>query len=392
MKDWKYILYVTLAVAVFAGIKLISPKQYDWTVTFSAEDKNPFGGYVLAQLLPSLFPEATIDHSYQTLYEIKDSLKRKGNIFIVCTRFQSEEADTRALLEFISRGGNALISAQYFSGELSDSLNFNSADYFWKHGTLLNRNDTSYLRYSAPVLDTAKRFFYRRDNVPNYFDGFDSLTTTVIARNDLGLPVTIRVKFGEGSLILNSTPFVFTNIYLLSGENHDFASGTLSYLPPSDLQWSEYYQFGRMEARSPLRFILKTEPLRWAYYITILTLLLFFVFEMKRRQRVIPVIKSPENTTLQFVTTIGNLYYQNREHRNVAEKRILFLLDQIRSKYWLSTSTLNEEFIVTLSKKSGKPEQQIRSLFSLIAEIRSRNEIGQVVLIKLNEQLERCGL
>ncbi len=392
MKDWKYILYVTLAVAVFVGIKLISPKQYNWTVTFAAEDRNPYGGYVLSKLLPSIFPEASIEHSYQTLYEIKDSLKRDGNILIVCNRFQSEPADTRALLGFIHQGGNAFISAQHFWGTLQDSLGFGAADYFWKHGNLLNRNDTSYLRYASPVFDTTKRFYFRRDNIPNYFNKLDSTTTSVIARNDLGLPVTLRIKWGKGNLIVNSTPLMFTNIYLLSGENNDFVSGLLSYLPKDDVQWSEYYQFGRMEGRSPLRFILKTKPLKWAYYITVFALLLFIVFEMKRRQRVIPVIKPPENTTLQFVTTIGNLYYQNNEHRNIAEKKILFLLDQIRSRYWLSTTRLDDEFITTLSKKSGKPEEDIRNLFTLIGEIRFSKEISQDTLIKLNTQIEQCGL
>ena len=70
MMDWKYILYVSLAIAVFVGIKLISPKQYNWTVTFAAEDKNPYGAYILSELLPSIFPDAEIEHSHQTLYEI----------------------------------------------------------------------------------------------------------------------------------------------------------------------------------------------------------------------------------------------------------------------------------------------------------------------------------
>ena len=392
MKDWKYILYVVLAICVFAGIKLISPKQYNWTVTFAAEDKNPYGGYILSQLLPSVFPGATIEHTYQTLYEIKDSLRRNGNILVVCTRFQSETADSQALLDFVHQGGSAFISAQHFWGTLQDSLGLGTADYFWKYGNLLNRNDSAYLQFTSPSFDTTQRFYFRRDNIPNYFDNFDSLKTSVIARNDLGLPVTLRIKWGNGNLIVNSTPFMFTNIYLLSGENNSLVSGLLSYLPSDDLQWSEYYQFGRMEARSPLRFILKTEPLKWAYYLSVFALLLFIVFEMKRRQRVIPVIKPPENTTVQFVTTIGNLYYQNREHRNVAEKKILFLLDKIRSKYWLNTNKLDDDFVTMLSRKSGKPEDDIRSLFTTIGEIRSSQSIGQDSLVRLNTQIEKCEL
>jgi hypothetical protein len=392
MKDWKYILYVSLAIAVFVGIKLISPKQYNWTVTFAAEDKNPYGAYILSELLPSIFPDAEIEHSHQTLYEIKDSLAREGAILILCSRFHPEEADTKALLNFIDHGGTGFISAQHFWGYLPDTLGFSASGYFYKYGNLLNRGDTSHLKFASPSLDTTRRYSFRRDDVPNYFVKFDSLTTTVVARNEHDLPVTLRIKVGKGDLYVNSTPFVFTNIYMLSGENNRFASGLLSYLPVQKIQWTEYYQSGRREVRSPLRFILTTEPLKWAYYITLCAVILFIVFEMKRKQRVIPVIKAPENTTVQFVTTIGNLYYQNREHRNIAEKKILFLLDQLRTKYRLSTTRLDDEFVRTLSKKTGRSEEDIRNLIQIINQVRSQDSIDQELLIKLNAQIEKCRL
>ena len=75
------------------------------------------------------------------------------------------------------------------------------------------------------------------------------------------------------------------------------------------------------------------------------------VFEMKRKQRIIPVINPLANTTLEFVGTIGDLYYQSAEHKNIAEKRIHFLMDQIRAKYWINTDKLDEIFIQTLSPK-----------------------------------------
>jgi len=73
-KDWKYILYITAAFGLFIVVKLLSPKQYDWRITYSHEDKNPYGAFALNNLLDSFFPREGIHHSYKTLYEIKDSL------------------------------------------------------------------------------------------------------------------------------------------------------------------------------------------------------------------------------------------------------------------------------------------------------------------------------
>ncbi len=217
----------------------------------------------------------------------------------------------------------------------------------------------------------------------------DTLHASVIAKNDLGNPVTIRMPWGKGNIILNTTPLAFTNIYALSGNNQAFLSATLSYLPIQPIVWTEYYQVGRMEIGSPLRFVLTNESLRWAYYISILSLLVFMVFEMKRRQRIIPVIKPLQNTTLEFVTTIGNLYYQRGDHKNMATKKIIFLLEQLRSKYMINTTTLSEEFITTIARKAAKPVEEVRDLVSTIQRIQSKEKISADELLDLTKKIEK---
>jgi hypothetical protein len=388
-KDWKYILYLFLAFGLFVAVKLLSPHQHDWTVTFAHDDKNPYGAYALSELLPDIFPENGVRHTYLTLYEIKDSLKRSGNILSISSNFSAGKEDTEALLKHVAGGGSAFISAHYFLGHFSDTLKLSTYDYFFKGGDILARNDTAVIQFVNPSLDTTKQFYFKRDNTHNYFNKFDTTRTTVIARNDRGNPVTIRVAWGKGALILNCTPLAFTNIYLLSKENHDYASTTLSYLPKTDVEWTEYYHVGRMEAQTPLRFILTNEPLSWAYYLVVFSILLFMLVEIKRKQRIIPIIKPLENTTLEFVGTIGNLYYQSGEHKNVAEKKIHFFLDQLRTKYWLSSTKLDETFILTLTRKSGKPEEEVRGLINVIVFILNSRDIAVDRLVDLNERIEK---
>lgn len=384
-KDWKYILYISLAFGLFVTIKLLSPKQYNWSMTFAHDDKNPYGAYALSELLPGLFPGKKISHSYKTLYEVKDSLTNADNIVIISSNFSADKEDTKVLLEHLEKGGSAFISAQYFWGHFSDTLNVTAYDYFFKSGQIFGKQDTSILKFANAQLDTVQEFFYRRDNIHNYFNRFDTTRTTIIAKNDYDYPVTIRLKIGKGNLILNSTPLMFSNIYLLSSHNHQFVSKTLSYLPKENVIWTEYYHLGRMEASSPLRFILTNEPLRWAYYITAISLLMFMIFEMKRRQRIIPIIKPLANTTLEFVSAIGNLYYQRGDHKNIAEKKINFFMEQLRSKYWLNTTHLDETFITTMAKKLGREEENIHKLIHVINTIRSKEKITAEELLELNK-------
>ena len=143
--------------------------------------------------------------------------------------------------------------------------------------------------------------------------------------------------------------------------------------------------------QSPLRFILTTEPLRWAYYLTISAILLFMFFEAKRKQRIIPVIRPLANTSLEFVNTIGNLYLQNGDHKDIAEKKIAFFLEHIRVNYWLNTQKISEDFLVALAKRSDTPLEKVREIFALIRNIQAADRITDRELIQLNAALERFG-
>lgn len=388
-KDWKYILYITLAIGLFLMVKLASPKQHNWRVTYMHEDMNPYGTYALNVLLPSIFSGENIQHNYETLYEIKDSLNREGNILIISGDFHADEEDANALFKHLDNGGTALIAADYFSGHFRDTLQLKVRDHLFDDEGLriFDQEDTTSVRLVIAHADTSQRFYYKRDNIHNYFSQFDTTRTTVLAVNDLNKPVAIRMYWGKGNLILSTTPMVFTNIYLLAGNNNMYASSLLSYLPKEDIVWTEYYHLGRMEVSTPLRFILMNEPLRWAYYIAILSLLVFMIFEMKRKQRVIPIIKPLANTTLEFVGTIGSLYFQHADHKNIADKKINFFLEHVRVRYWLSTAKLNDEFISSLSHKSGTDEKYVSQLVKMIVHIQSQTKISASELINLDKQI-----
>ncbi len=388
-KDWKYIVYLSVVIGLFVAVKLMSPKQYSWNVSLAHEVKDPYGTFALTRLLPSIFPHHKIGNSYKTIYELRDSLHQKQNIIILATRFDAGKEDIDVLLSHVESGATVLISANSFSGKLADTLALETYDNLFRQKNVFNRKDTAYVRFTNPLMDTTQHYLLPRDNAHNYFGKLDSAKATVIAKNDFDEPVTISIARGQGKLLLNCTPLMFTNIHLLSKNNSQFASQTLSYLPDRDVYRTEFYHLGRMEASTPLRFILTNEPLSWAYYILLFSILLFMAFESKRKQRIIPIIKPLSNTTLEFVATIGNLYYQSRDHKNIAEKKIQFFFDQIRNAYYVNTHQRDEHFITTLSGKSGQPAEFVRSLVTLIDKILTVPQVSQEELLSLNEQLEK---
>ncbi len=388
-RDWKYILYLSLAFGLFLFVKLMGPKDYDWTPTYAAEDKNPFGAYVLNELLPSLFKGKKVRVINQTVYELKDSVKQQENIIVIAHSLSMPKEDTEVLLKHAEQGATILISAQSFRNKLADTLKLSTYDYLLEKNMADARRDTSFLKFVNPRFDTSQHYVFKRDNVHNYFARFDSTRTTIIAENNFHQPITIRTQWGKGNFILNCTPLVFTNIYALRRQSQQFVATTLSHLPVKDVYWTEYYSVGRLEASTPLRFILTHEPLAWAYYILVISLLLFMIFESKRKQRIIPILPPLENTSLEFVGTIGNLYYQRSDHKNIAEKKILFFFEQLRSKYMLNPASASQNFALMLAKKSGRSEEDVNSLLLTIDGIRKEESITAPMLIDLNAAMEK---
>ncbi|MDL5046744.1 hypothetical protein QQ054_11950 [Oscillatoria amoena NRMC-F 0135] len=388
-KDWKYIAYLSAAVAVYLFIKMISPREPDWTITYYHKDKNPYGTYALHHVLDTLFPGKKIHRSNLTIYEWYDSVSQPVNFITFSTMFMPGKEDVVALLKNIDQGGSAFIAAQYFSGTFADTLNIGTSDYFFDWSDKFDRNDSAHLEFTNPNIPPGSQNLFPRKNIHNYFSSFDSIRTQVVAKNDLGLPVTLKIRWGKGSLYINSTPLIFTNVYLLQETNHQFIERTLSHLPVIETYWTEFYHLGRLEAGTPLRFILTNESLAWAYYITLAALLLFIFFEIRRKQRVIPVIKPLGNSTLEFVRTIGNLYYQSGDHKNIAEKRIAFFLEQLRSGHGISVAHTSDDTLFTISRKTGNPEEEVRKLITVIQLVRQKTTVSETELKELNNRLDQ---
>lgn len=394
-KDWKYIVYLLILVSLLLVVVLGKDKQYDWQVTYSHEDKNPFGANALDKLLPSIFEK--VEHRYKTFYELKDSISTNENMMIIAGSFTPDKEDAIAMMNHVEKGGVLFVSANYIRGTLADTLGLRTHDYFFDGSQTFqeNRTDTATLQITNSRLDTSLYFHLRRENIHNYLGPADTIFTKnlslpgkVIAKNDFGQAVAVRINWGKGYFIFSSTPMVFTNIYVLNQENHIMASSLLSYLPKVKTYWTEYYHLGRMEAATPLRFVLTHEPLSWAYYISILSLLVFLIFESKRRQRIIPVVKPLTNTSLDFIGTISKLFFEKADHKSIATKKILYFQEHVRSKFYLTQNLQAQDFAKALANKTGVSEMYVDELISLIHRINQQEKISKEDLLRLNKSIQ----
>ena len=382
-KDWKYILFLSLIFGGYMWVQLTAKKQHSWILSLDYTDKEPYGAVVLHRLLPSLFPDG-VKITTKTFYELKDSLKTEDNLFVLAQNFDPGKEDISALLTFVEKGHTVFLSAESFGDKLEDTLHIETAYNFLSYASF-DESDSLFVEFTNKSLKPGNRYYFKTINTQNSFSKYPKDSASVFVTSEHDDVFTLRMPFGKGNIFLNTTPAAFTNIYALR-ENQKFIAASLSPMPPTRLVWLENYQVGHRELATPLRFILTNEPLSWAYYLTIFSILFFMIFEAKRKQRPIPVIPPLTNTSLEFASTIGNLYYQRADHKNIAEKRIHFFFDYIRTHYYLQGT--EPDFIERLSKKSQMTMNRTTELMSDIKACLQAQAISVNQLSALNKKIE----
>jgi hypothetical protein len=126
-----------------------------------------------------------------------------------------------------------------------------------------------------------------------------------------------------------------------------------------------------------------------AFWLLLAILLLYVLSEMRRKQRIIPVLKKPANDSLDFVKTIGRLYHDKGDHQNLCRKMSAYFLEHVRSRYKLPTQRLDEEFVQNLVYKTGAPEDLIRQIVNFIRGLDEERTVSAATMAVFHERLEQ---
>jgi len=320
--NWKYIVILVLLFCLYVLIEIMAPTPVNWNISFSEKDKIPYGSHIPKAILPDIFENQKIvtnnESFYLTLNEYAETDYK--NLIIISNAFQPDKYDLENLLEYVWHGNNAFIAAMNFGESFSDTLNFSCS----KTNNLFGyfKDSVVKLNFVNPAISKDDGYHFINNMPGIFFDSFNKENTTVLGTSENKETNFIKVAFGSGNFYLNCQPLAFTNYsYLYS--NYQYGCTALSYLPGKNTIWDEYYKPGNKNMGSPVRFILSNRSLKAGYYLFLISIIVYIIFEGKRKQRYIPVIRGNVNTSLEFIETIGRLYYHRRDNKDVAIKKKL---------------------------------------------------------------------
>ncbi|HEX7845164.1 MAG TPA: DUF4350 domain-containing protein [Chitinophagaceae bacterium] len=402
-----YIILFVIAAAV-AVLVIVSnnkkEKVFDERITLRQRDKIPYGSKIAYESLPYIFPTATISVNKDEpgYWDSLSSYSDKQALIIISPQFWASEFELNKMLRFVENGNDVFISTRMLSDDAHDIFKIESSAINtttmedWDGKKMIDR---LYLNLVNPPFGEKKRFTYDGQKFNSWILNYDSSVTDVLGTDELDRTNFIHLKAGKGNFYIHLAPLAFSNYFLLHRDNMLYYENALSVISPDvkTVVWDEYYLNKRYYYESPqsendnkgwMNVLFEYPGLKWALLIAILGLLLFVLMEMRRKQRYIPVVSKPKNESLDFVKTIGRLYYDKGDHVNLSKKMAAYFLEHVRNRYKLSTSILDEEFIKKLQFKTGYEEAEIRNIVSFIQKLSSTSSISEKQLADFHKKLE----
>lgn len=374
--------------------------KFDWRDSWSKKayseaSDQPYGTQVLHRLLEDLYPgEQLIDIKKDLAEELLIDHTGHSNYFFIGEGMYLDSLATAHLLNFVEAGNTAFLASKTIPFDLmSGHIYYNECEEA-EWSDYQQFDDSLAVKFSLRNDPATYTCFYAFRNQPKDYawSGIESrFFCDSLPHRALGFANDSMVNFaeypyGKGRFILLTTPIVLSNFHLLRKEARPYAGALLAHLQPGDIYWDTYSRVPEEVARRQnnnwpnrdqedehlLTWLLQQPPLAWAWYLLVGLAATYLIFRAKRRQRIIPILPKNENSSYEFITTIANLHFRERDYRNVCIQGMRLFLAQVRERYGLlaqlesqtQLARIDNDFIAKLAAVSQVPEKRVRDVFS----------------------------
>ncbi len=379
------LLFLTL-MAAFTEFRNVS--DHDWNKGYSFQNEEPRGLHIFKELVDRYYGEVPLTVND----EISDSAGA-SNLFVQFVPRYMDDSFVDRLYGLAAEGNDVLIIADRFNTYLADTL----PQYF----DIAYREDSSFsFNFTDEYIAADSNFTFTFQN--REFDKtrerqfyllkgldweYDLPYIRTVTSDSLALMLSYPV--GEGRLFYHVHKDLFLNYAYHQNEMFDYTQRVLAHFDPSHIYLLNpltIYNPGNYKDQNPLEFIMSQPALKAAYNLLIIGTLLYVFFGGKRKQKMIPVMERNENTSLEHIDTVSQLFYQQEQHEKlVAHMRTIFH-HKIQKKFYLTPD--QPDYIELLSKKSKISVSELRYVLQRFRELDQNYRFTADQLESLNLRLE----
>ncbi len=391
---------IAIGVTVFVYFVKDHTPKYKWEPDYSKKSNQPYGLKYFYDVMKE--QHHTISSVSNYAFEELDNTKTNTNLIAIDTYIEFDSVNINYLLDYIKVGNKALISTDDAPTYLLERI-LPSAGTIYGYDEYENKFiDISYADSKVPYPQKIRiQHQYLKKPTPRNWSGYypnyfnstftDSTIKPISYFNDT-IVNCFYISYGKGAFIIHSTPMMFANYNMIQKSGFKNVNNIFSYLNNGPIIWNEY-QFVNEDGNSssetnPLKFLFSHYTLKTAWYVFLISILIFILFRSKREQRIIPVIYKNKNTSIEYAKAIGSLYFQKKQHHNIGNELYHIFLADMRARYHIVTSLDKKDLIEQISHRAEIKKDTVTELFDLFSDVRHNVNATTKELIALYKALE----
>jgi hypothetical protein len=385
---------VSLGV-VFAFIILLSLYQkppVNWEPSFHKNETAPLGSKIIYELIKKGKDNGQFEEVNIPPNEFLKSREKKGCYLFYNSTIAWSDAAMDTLFEWVGRGNTVFISTSALPNTMLDTLAFRmeslEGELLDAAEILLQMQDNSYSKAAKyPFPAKLPLAYIALDTTMGYkILGEIKLVYTDDGKESMDYPHLIEIPMNNGRLFIHSIPVVFSNYFLLEESNLSYMEGLVGHLPGDQVIFHDnFYKDGRQVLQSPLSVFLGNRSLRMAYYCVLLIGLCWVIFEGKRKQRAIPILRENRNLSLDFSHTLAQLYASRNAYASMINHQLAYFKEFVSNRYQFQLDLEDQNTWERLSEKSGRPEETVRKELFQLSKIKQSLEVSEKELMQVNK-------
>ncbi|MFT4568657.1 MAG: hypothetical protein ACI9FN_003626 [Saprospiraceae bacterium] len=405
-KVFMLVVLILLIAGFFSVFQIKEVPDVEWTEDYSYSSKDPFGVYAFQELVSTYYKDQGIELESRAPLFADPSLQSNGLYINIAYQFEfSAFADS--LLQYVSDGNTALLIADYQDDVIYDVIEHIKRAYFFDQQFTIHSNSDSFVfKYLVNDLEYASDWLISPMEITpidsNTIDN-QSYKGHHLIRDSMFAMVSL--PYGDGKLYIHSLPITFSNMAFIQDSIAGYIRETLSLFDPDIVYLdTDMYQAKKSNiktkskeswinrrndfdySQSKLSYVLSQPGLKWAYYLSLLGLLLYVISRGKRRQKLIPTLPLKENTSLEYITTISNLYQSEQKPYKLVKHLKLTWWHWIKKRYYITPDI--ENAIQKIALKSQVPEKEIRNIINRFESAQNNHLFQSDQLISFYNKLE----
>lgn len=393
-------------------------ERADWSPRLEPGLAHPYGTGVFQRRLAQQFDVEVPDRDGLN-ERLRDTTAPSSAYVFIGQAVLYDSTTLDHLFEFVLDGNVAFLSTKSVPQDLMWELLYDECeDTYW--------NDYSTHRDSAAVLSlrhpklTGQGTVGRYLSAPhgylhyawNHFEPYffcEEVGMTALGELNGEYINFARLPYGEGYFYFHTTPLVLSNYPLLDTTAQPYADALIAHLAAHTDRVildevngvTEAFSRRRNERMdnpwdlpdgldndTPLSFILDQPSLAWAWYLLLGSGLLYVLFRAKRRQRVIPVVPTNRNTSLDYIQTVGQLYFQREHHKKLIQQQMRLLLRHLRDRYHVATNQLDSRFVEETAARSGIAAAHIQRTLDMFDRIERSGIVTDNTLVDFHRLVD----